>query len=199
MLYNNRLLVFAISFLIGGFFLLFTPESGFSSENGDTPGCCQAIDKGDGRGTGRVSVCFDTTQEANNCRSVDHKGNSQGAAFFPGGTCNQDISLCALPPDHFKCYEVKTKEETPKRFRFLDDQFEQVTNKILEPILICNPVLKDGGGSSSNPAPDSHLTCYMIKDKDFDKRDVTVVNQFEERVLRVMSPVFLCLPSTKED
>lgn len=98
--------------------------------------------------------------------------------------------------DHFKCYDVVKKGPTPKRQVTLVDQFEAENAMVMEPVALCTPVDKNGEGIND---PDTHLTCYKIKQREpFAKRDVVVQNQFgDEQALTVVRPRTLCVPSLK--
>jgi len=106
-----------------------------------------------------------------------------------------------LQLDHFKCY--KATREIP-RFEELDvnlsDQFENKNTTVKNPVLVCNPVDKDGEGIINS---NDHLVCYNIRDvrgqPKFEKREVLTSNQFGDLSLQVGGPDILCVPSEKID
>jgi hypothetical protein len=64
--------------------------------------------------------------------------------------------------NHFKCYKVRSKGSgfVPLTVT-VADQFETKMTRVLKPLLLCNPVDKNGEGI---PDPACHLTCYRIRD-----------------------------------
>lgn len=101
--------------------------------------------------------------------------------------------------NHFKCYKVRGKGFTARSVT-LTDQFETRTTTIVKPLLLCNPVDKNGEGV---PQPASHLTCYKIKDAPgFAPRSVMVEDQFTDQDLQAIQgscrkAALLCVPSEK--
>ncbi len=112
----------------------------------------------------------------------------------------------ALDLDHFKCYKARGKRGTPRftpRTVTVADQFEIRTVSVTKPLLVCNPVDKNGEGIGS---PACHLTCYRIVDRgtEFVPRPVTVEDQFTQQDLLPLRgecrrSAFLCLPSDKSE
>ena len=107
--------------------------------------------------------------------------------------------------DHFKCYKVSLEEPPQGQFRGknqpgLEDQFEQESTKVLRPVLLCNPVDKNGEGIKN--AAD-HLICYKTRSQDkpqFEQRGVLVHNQFGAQRLKVRNrDNLLCVPSLKSE
>jgi len=143
------------------------------------------------------ACCLDARPDQPSCEILTEAECVNVEGIYNGDDTNCDPPACQPPPDHFKCYKVTAKGDTPKRQVNLDDQFESGVDRIMEPNLICNPVNKNGEGITN---PDSHLTCYKITPRDFDLRDITVNNQFGDgQELTVVHPQVLCLPSTKVD
>ena len=98
--------------------------------------------------------------------------------------------------DHFKCYEAEGDDNLDVSVE-LEDQFGSTTTEIEEAELFCNPVDKNGEGIFDNTA---HLTGYELDDddEDFERRTVTISNQFvDEQVLGVEKPELLLVPSEK--
>jgi hypothetical protein len=109
-----------------------------------------------------------------------------------------------LNMNHFKCYKVaQGSTRFEQRQVELADQFETKATTIRRPRLLCNPVDKGGEGIM---APDSHLTCYSIRDvggqPKFQPEQVDVLDQFTEQDLNTLrgdcrKGSYLCVPSTK--
>jgi hypothetical protein len=105
--------------------------------------------------------------------------------------------------DHFKCYRVHRRHGTPEfqpRTVTLADQFENKSVTVVKPLLLCNPVDKNGEGITDASC---HLTCYKIEQETFTPRPATVVDQFTEATLSAMTGVcrrvgLLCVPSAKQ-
>ena len=106
-------------------------------------------------------------------------------------------------PNHFKCYKVRGNGRYQERTVTVADQFETKVTRVLKPLLLCNPVDKNGEGI---PCEGNHLVCYRIKDAagqmPFQRRTVDVLDQFglpEVKVLRgdCRSTAYFCVPSTK--
>lgn len=102
----------------------------------------------------------------------------------------------ALNLDHFKCYQAREAVGTPKfeqRRVSLVDQFGSVTVTVLKPEALCNPVDKNGEGILS---PETQMTCYKIVPRGFPpKPDISVLDQFGENTLMVVSRRTLCVPT----
>ena len=97
--------------------------------------------------------------------------------------------------DHLRCYSVAPLK-TPLTVT-LRDQFGTGRSAVVAVTRLCNPVSKNGGAVRR---PEAHLVCYTIRDRaPFDKRGVTVRNQFGVAGLRVVDEHHLCLPSRKQD
>ena len=106
--------------------------------------------------------------------------------------------------NHFKCYRVRGRGFT-ERTVSVADQFETKMTRVLKPLLLCNPVDKNGEGI---PDPSCHLVCYRIKDASgqvpFAPKDVTVEDQFTTEDLHSLvgqcrQVAHLCVPSTKTE
>jgi hypothetical protein len=89
---------------------------------------------------------------------------------------NGEAQLDTLNTNHYKCYRATRTKGAPQ-FGQVDvtllDQFEPVDNvaTVLRPILLCNPVDKNGEGIVD---PTLHLTCFAIKDP-FDPPGIIVI------------------------
>jgi hypothetical protein len=107
-----------------------------------------------------------------------------------------------LTLDHFKCYRVRRRHGTPAfvpRTVTVADQFETKTVRVVKPLLVCNPVDKNGEGALDETC---HLTCYRIDQEHFAPRGVTVVDQFAESSVNALTGqcrkvAMLCVPSLK--
>lgn len=111
---------------------------------------------------------------------------------------SEGIVLATPAVDHFKCYTAKG--QALQTTVSLADQFETKDTEVSRPMMICNPVSKNG---KQIIHPEIHLTCYKIKDAPnqakFEKREVLIQNQLDEQSLKVTEPEVLCLPSSKEE
>jgi hypothetical protein len=94
--------------------------------------------------------------------------------------------------DHYKCYEASGPlVGAPVN---LLDQFGPASVTLIEPVLFCNPVDKNGEGISNDF---DHLTCYQTEPPGVPVGLIPFLNQFHEDVLDVGPPVALCVPSEK--
>lgn len=103
-----------------------------------------------------------------------------------------------LDIDHFQCYRVRGRGFT-SRTVVVADQFETQPATVLKPYSLCNPVSKNGGDIRF---PESHLTCYTVKQARMLPLDVTVQDQFFEQdshpfVNTCRKAATLCVPSAK--
>jgi len=105
--------------------------------------------------------------------------------------------------NHFKCYDVKESEGTPKFEKLIvsvfDPNFEITQDfEVKKPKMLCTPVDKDGEGIVDG---ENHLMCYDVKklkdDPKFEKLSVFTNNQFGPEDLEVKKVKQLCLPSIK--
>jgi hypothetical protein len=115
--------------------------------------------------------------------------------------------LDELDINHFKCYRARVTRGTP---RFgeqevqLNDQFEMKATEVIRPLLLCNPVNKNGEGI---PSPANHLVCYKITDlpgqPPFVPVTPNVTDQFVIQDLQTSRRTdcgrtrLLCVPSSK--
>ena len=103
--------------------------------------------------------------------------------------------------DHYQCYDADQEGSKNKKKTVitLEDQFnrERVT---ISPDGMCNPVSKNG---EPVVQPGAHLKSYGLKDArggdfpHFQKRRVTVENQFGTERFKVVKPEVLLAPSSK--
>ena len=103
--------------------------------------------------------------------------------------------------DHYQCYDAD-QEGTKNKKKVvvtLEDQFNR-ERVILSPDGMCNPVSKNG---EPVVQPGAHLKSYGLKDArggdfpHFQKRRVTVENQFGTERFKVVKPEVLLAPSSK--
>jgi hypothetical protein len=119
----------------------------------------------------------------------------------PETLCNpatKNMVPSELDIDHFQCYRVRGRGFTSRTVT-VSDQFETQTATVLKPFSLCNPVSKNNGGIRF---PESHLTCYTVKQARMLPVDVTVQDQFEEQdshpfVNTCRKAATLCVPSSK--
>ena len=100
------------------------------------------------------------------------------------------------PIDTFKCYGAGETGFVRRGVR-VRDQFATRgrTTRLRQTTLVCNPAAKTRAAIRE---PRAHLVCYQSRDvAPFTPRGVSVTNQFGTRVLRVVKPVSLCVPSLK--
>jgi hypothetical protein len=110
-------------------------------------------------------------------------------------------------PNHYKCYKVRDLSEPrfEERTVTVVDQFETKTTRVIKPLLLCNPVDKNGEGI---PDAGCHLVCYRIKDAAgqaaFAPTAATVEDQFSTEDIRTATGEcrragYLCVPSSKTE
>ena len=97
--------------------------------------------------------------------------------------------------NHYQCYNIVDGGSGLKATLKLSDQFGDNVGTILRPVMLCNPVDKNGEGI---PAKEVHLVCYTIKAEKSQTHVVTIQNQLEETKYYVKGPQMLCVPSTKQ-
>lgn len=102
--------------------------------------------------------------------------------------------------EHFTCYRIDPHGGFKPRDVKLEDQFAAYRGRVIRPIMLCNPVDKNGEGIKDK---DRHLVCYEIKADPAGKApravDVNTANQFtEQSMTAVLPPEMLCVPSKKE-
>ena len=114
-----------------------------------------------------------------------------------------DLLDLPITVNHFKCYDVKESEGTPKFEKLivlLDDPNFGITQEfeVKKPKMLCTPVDKNGEGIVD---PENHLMCYDIKklmdDPKFEKLSVFTNNQFGPEDLEVKKQKELCVPFVK--
>jgi hypothetical protein len=99
--------------------------------------------------------------------------------------------------DHFTCYRARSTAAPLRRRVNLAGQFGRERVRVLRPVNLCAPAGKNGAAVLH---PVQHLVCYTIRDlgrRRFRPRAVRVTNQFGRRVVAVLSPALLCVPSLK--
>ncbi len=126
--------------------------------------------------------------------------------FAGGGTPPSDAFVTKFCDglDHFKCYDVLPPTDFKPFTARLRDQFETQDVTVLQPVSLCNPVIKCLNGDCAQVLnPDDHLVCYETRDErgtpEFEKREVEVSNQFgqHQRLTVLRRKNLLCLPSLK--
>jgi hypothetical protein len=126
------------------------------------------------------------------------------------GAIGRQPPFITVVPDDFKCYSVRPRRETSFQHRDLQvrlrDEFEDQITRVVEPVLLCNPVQKtEGTGSRAITTriqhPVHHLVCYSIRDiplrRTVPERRRFTLNQFGGAQVRTGRPNGLCVPSTK--
>lgn len=104
--------------------------------------------------------------------------------------------------NHYRCYRVQPREPFTPRTVALADQFETRTVTVGKPLLLCNPVDKNGEGI---PDPTCHLTCFKMlrEEPPFGPVDVDVSDQFAQMqnirafVRECRKVALFCEPSSK--
>jgi len=177
---------------------------------------CNPADK-NGEGIGDPTVhgmCYRISEPTFQHRDVlvaNQFGQETLTVLRPDSLCNP-AAKDGIPlsedsdPNHFKCYKVR-----PSGGRFQErtvtvaDQFETKVTRVIKPLLLCNPVDKNGEGI---PDPSCHLVCYRIRDAigqtRFPGAMVTVEDQFTTEDLRTFTGEcrkagYLCVPSSKTE
>lgn len=98
--------------------------------------------------------------------------------------------------EHFQCYDaLQVGRRFKRRSVALTDQFGRRKTRVLRPLELCNPAMKQQEPFINKT---EHLKCYSITSSKFDSRFVAVRNQFGAGRLKVVRPYRLCLPSTKQ-
>jgi hypothetical protein len=132
--------------------------------------------------------------------------NSFQTLFAGGGVPPSDAFVTKFCDglDHFKCYDVQPPTDFKPFKATLRDQFETQEVRVLQPVSLCNPVIKCLDGDCAQVLnPDDHLVCYETMDErgtpEFEKREVEVSNQFgqHQRLTVLRRKNLLCLPSLK--
>jgi hypothetical protein len=98
--------------------------------------------------------------------------------------------------DHFRCFRVSGGSFRARTVR-IRDQFGNRRERLIEPVRLCAPTLKNRTPSHH---PVSHLVCYRIRDRSGRRRAflVRVRNQFGRRPVAALEPpTILCVPSVK--
>ena len=112
-----------------------------------------------------------------------------------------DDPLDIMTDEHYQCYQLSDeKVETLATFTGID-QFEDVKQTLLRPVMLCNPTKKVHGDSVFEIQNfDRHLVCYERSvDDDFKSgKVVEISNQFETRTVTVKNRSVFCVPSTKK-
>jgi hypothetical protein len=98
-----------------------------------------------------------------------------------------------INPAHYQCYNVVGKFQ-PIAAR-LRDQFGASSASVLQPVILCAPVEKNGEGITDVK---THLVCFTDKGVKPPNKTVRVTNQFGTQILKVTTPTVLCVPSLKE-
>jgi hypothetical protein len=98
-------------------------------------------------------------------------------------------------PTHYQCYRVAEKDPPfkPREVR-LRDQFGASGAKVLKPMFLCAPTMKNNLKPSDTR---THYVCYEDEGPKAPDRPVGITNQFGKEILVVGGPVILCVPSTK--
>jgi len=127
------------------------------------------------------------------------------ALFAPAAAQSPQFTL-----DHFKCWTV-VGGQPAHDFALLVDQFDsnpvagQVPGPeqvfVGSPALFCNPTIKilSTGVVTQIKNPDHHLKMYQITAHPTPPRTVTVLNQFGTNQLVVLRPIFLAVPTQKDN
>lgn len=132
--------------------------------------------------------------------------NAFQTAFAGGGAPPSDAFVTKFCDglDHFKCYDVQPPTDFKPFVALLRDQFETQEVRVLQPVSLCNPVIKCLNKDCAPVLnPDDHLVCYETVDErgtpEFEKREVEVSNQFgqHQRLTVLRRKNLLCLPSLK--
>lgn len=99
--------------------------------------------------------------------------------------------------DHFACYRARPAARLRLPRVSFRGQFGRERVRVLRPINLCAPAAKNGVAVEH---PVRHLVCYEFRRlgrRPFRPRSVRVRNQFGSRVVRVLAPGLLCVPSLK--
>jgi FtsP/CotA-like multicopper oxidase with cupredoxin domain len=159
--------------------------------------------------TGANTAAGAVATSASGVASFAYTGNNLGSDAIQACLDADDSGVCdageltataakiwtfSLPAvDNFKCYTV-----TPPRLRprsvTLKDQFAQRRSRAYARRTLCNPASRNGAKIRSAKA---HLTCYATRDSGaaVKGRKVRISNQFGSRVISVLKPQSLCVPS----
>jgi hypothetical protein len=108
------------------------------------------------------------------------------------------IAQAPLPPQHYKCWMIKSKFE--KVTVELKDQFGLSDSTLVKRELLCNPVEKIHNGVASPIAdPDLHYVCYKIVERSRRTPDVQIKDQFGAPEVGVQQARLLCAPAAKRE
>jgi hypothetical protein len=100
----------------------------------------------------------------------------------------------AIELDHFACYSGKFPRLSPRPVALVD-QFKTEDTEVSKPLLLCNPVSKDGGPIRN---PLDHLVFYKLKPEK-ERRTVQFANQFHGGSADVRKSAMLGVPTGKVD
>jgi hypothetical protein len=107
------------------------------------------------------------------------------------------------PMNHYLCYDVRSESPSFRSETLTTvDQFGTRTARVDRTREFCNPVEKRRDGRPAEPIvrPADHLACIRISTftPSFSARNVFARDQFSLETMRLLAPVRLCTPSTKE-
>jgi hypothetical protein len=126
----------------------------------------------------------------------------------PETLCNpaakDGVPITSEAANHFKCYKVRGTHRFAGLTVTVTDQFETRSMRVTRPVLLCNPVDKNGEGIED---PACHLVCYRIRNEEpapFNPVAVTVEDQFWIESLSTFvgecrKVAHLCVPSSKAE
>jgi len=97
-------------------------------------------------------------------------------------------------PTHYQCYKVDPSATAPVTVS-LKDQFGSFAGvRVLRPILLCAPTVKNGGPISDRT---THYLCYDDEGVRPPLKRALIANQFGRITVTVATPTMLCVPSLK--
>jgi hypothetical protein len=169
----------------------------------DGNGSCVFLAPGQGQNCGGHFKCYKTRASPFQSRVVtlvDQFGPSTATVVRTTRFCNPADKAGEGIPDptaHLNCYKIRDSA-TARPKVVVENQFGSQTLEVRRPDSLCTPAEKDGVPINSDL---NHYKCYrVVEPRDlprFTERTVTVDDQFEEKVTRVIRPFYLCNPVDK--
>src|SRR5207249_5489872 len=101
------------------------------------------------------------------------------------------------PTAHLECYVISKAGIPPRRQAVISNQFGSETSLVKAPRRLCVPSKRDGVASALNL---DHYKCYREgrATPPFQRRAVTLVDDYESKATLVLRPDSLCAPVDKD-
>jgi hypothetical protein len=131
---------------------------------------------------------------------VDQFGTSRSLIVKPEALCNavdKNGEGVGDPTAHLECYVITKAGIPPRRQAVISNQFGSETSLVKAPRRLCVPSKRDGVASALNL---DHYKCYREgrATPPFQRRPVTLVDDYESKATLVLRPDSLCAPVDKD-